>query len=131
MTTYRLDIIGPHSDDYTRHVADALDETMRVLNHATIMAADTSDPATIHHVLGRAHTAVARMGQLLGQLDRRLAGMHESGLVGDDSGDLELALRIARPTLDASREAARMLADRLSQAHRATSGLYLREEGDQ
>jgi len=133
MTDYRLDIIGPHGDDYTRHVSDALAECVRVLNHATQLQADTTDPATVHHVLGSLHDAVARMDQLLDQLTRRLADLHAAGQVAHDNGDADSAAHAvssAAGSLGHARTVIASVSGNLAAAHAATSGLHLRDESE-
>lgn len=133
MTDYRLDIAGPHSDAYTRYVADALAESVRVLNHATQLPADTRDPATVHHVLGSLHDAVARMDQLLDQLTRRLADLHAAGRIAHDNGNPDSAAHAvssATGSISHARTVIASVSGNLAAAHAATSGLHLRDESE-
>lgn len=126
MTDYRLGASGPHSAEHTLHAAEALAEAVRVLNHATRTQEGVPDPQTVHALLGHLHAATAGIDQLLHQLSDNLARFDCDDLA-DDSGNAGLALGSARWHLSEARPFAEMLADLLSAAHTATSGLYLRD----
>ncbi|GAA3172923.1 hypothetical protein [Nonomuraea roseoviolacea] len=128
MTTYRLDPAGPHSDEYTRHAADAFTEAVHVLNHATRSPEGVTDPATIHAVLGDLADGIARLDQLLLQLTERLTRLAESGRVGHDSGDpAKAAHAVANATgaIDYARRVMAAPGGNLAAAHNVTASLYL------
>lgn len=127
MTTYRLDPAGPHSDDYTMHVAQAFDEAARVLNHATRDSDGVTDPATVNAILGSLRASAHRLDQMLLQLDARLTHFSDTGQLADTSGRDREAFEGARVLLVGARDAAVVLAARLDRAFDATSGLYLRD----
>ncbi len=72
---------GPHSSEYTRQVAEAAAEAIRVLNHATLNHAAQAlrYPADADAVVESLATAAMRLPQLLEQLGYRLA---EWGVAG-------------------------------------------------
>jgi hypothetical protein len=84
--TITLSTLGPHSLDYTREVASAMAECVRVLNYATGSGAETAIvyPATSYDVLGALYTATARMPQLLSQLMSWLERTAGAGRLADD-----------------------------------------------
>lgn len=129
MTDYRLDTNGPHSGDYTRHVADALAESVRVLNHHTRDADALPDPAVIYDLLGSLFTATVGVDQLLRQVEERLGAMADSGRLRDDSGDHSRTPNQRRMALADARRLAEALAVRLERVHQITSGLYLQQDG--
>lgn len=124
---YRLNPDGPHSDDYTRHAAQAMAEAVRVLNHATRHPDGVTAPNTVHDVLSNMQDAVTRLDQLIEQLYKRLNGMYAAGRLNDDSGYPVRQLQAALKALVAAREPGRLLAMQLDQAHQATSGMYANE----
>jgi hypothetical protein len=83
--TITLSTLGPHSPDYTREVAWAMAECVRVLNYAAGSGVETAIvyPATVYEVLGALYTATARMPQLLSQLNTWLERA-EAGRLADD-----------------------------------------------
>ncbi|GAA3550478.1 hypothetical protein GCM10022419_033390 [Nonomuraea rosea] len=127
--THQLNPDGPHSDDYTRHVASALSESVRVLNHATREAGVTA-PNTVYDVLGHAAAAVSGLDQLLRQLNQRLASMHAAGEIGHDNHPPVNAVLQARLMLTEGRSLARALAERVDRAHEITAGMYLIDHSD-
>lgn len=127
---YRLNPDGPHSDDYTRHVAQALAESIRVLNHATRGPDGITYPGTVYDVLGSLNTAVDGLDQLLRQLYQKLNNMHAAGELGDDSGHPARELHATKTALTLSRETTRRLSAHLRFAHQTTSGMHLLEGGD-
>lgn len=84
--TITLNTLGPHSPEYTREVAWATAECIRVLNYATGSGAGTgiAYPATVYEVLGALYTATARMPQLLRQLVAWLDRASGAGGLADD-----------------------------------------------
>ena len=84
--TITLSTLGPHSPDYTREVAWAMAECVRVLNYAAGSGVETAIvyPATVYEVLGALSTATARMPQLLSQLNTWLERAVEAGRLADD-----------------------------------------------
>jgi hypothetical protein len=84
--TITLSTLGPHSPAYTRQVASAMAECVRVLNYASGSGAQMAIvyPATVYDVLGALYTATARMPQLLSQLIGWLEAVTEAGGVADD-----------------------------------------------
>lgn len=128
MTDYRLDTSGPHSGDYTRHVADALAESVRVLNHHTRDADALPHPSTIYDVLGSLNAAVGGLDQLLRQLDQRLVQFAQTGRLTDSNGDATSSVNTALRQLAGLRTDAAVMSERLARAFNATSGLYLRDE---
>lgn len=130
MADYRLDTDGPHSDDYTRQVARAFADAVRVLNHATSSRDGVTDPGTVHDVLGSLRTAVQRMDQLLHQLDQHLSRFDRDDLAHSGGGDPGIALGTAHlGVIDARAEVA-PLAAYLNEAYTATASLYLRDGGE-
>jgi hypothetical protein len=84
--TITLSTLGPHSPAYTREVASAMAECVRVLNYASGSGAQTAIvyPAAVYDVLGSLYTATARMPQLLSQLIIWLERAAEAGRLADD-----------------------------------------------
>lgn len=72
--TVTLSTGGPHSPAYTRQVASAAAEAIRVLNHATLNHADEAlaNPSDIDAVIEALAVAHARLLQLYNQLTERL-----------------------------------------------------------
>lgn len=127
MADFHLSVDGPHSDDYTRHVAQAFAEAVRVLNHATLNRDGVTDPATVHDVLGSLRDGIQRLEQTLHQLDGHLARFDRDDLAHSGGGNPGIALGTAHlGVIDARAEAA-PLAAYLDEAYTATSGLYLRD----
>jgi hypothetical protein len=122
--THQLNPDGPHDDDYTRHVASALSEAVRVLNHATRSSGVTA-PNTVYDVIGHVSAAAAGLDQLLRQLGQRLASMHTAGQIGHDNRPPAAAVLQARLMLTEGRSLARGLAERISRAHQITAGMHL------
>ena len=64
-----LNIDGPHSGDYSREVAEAVAEGIRVLNHASTGPASGLDYASdVDSILCNLQSAAYRLPQLLHQL---------------------------------------------------------------
>jgi hypothetical protein len=79
--TIRLSPDGPHSPEYTRQVASAAAEAVRVLNHATLNhpGQALAFPADADAVIGSISTAAQRLPQLLDQLREWLTGELTAG----------------------------------------------------
>lgn len=128
MADYRLDTDGPHSDDYTRQVAQAFAEAVRVLNHATLNRDGVTYPATVHDVLGSLRDGIQRLDQTLHQLNQHLTRFDRDDLAHSGGGDPGIALGTAHlGVIDARAEVA-PLAAYLNEAYTATSSLYLRDQ---
>lgn len=125
--THQLNPDGPHDDDYTRHVASALSESVRVLNHATRGAGITA-PNTVYDVLGHVSAAANGLEQLLRQLGQRLNSMHMAGEIGHDNRSAAIAVLQARLMLTEGRPLARALAERIDRAHEITAGMHLLDD---
>jgi len=114
--TIRLSSDGPHSPDYTREVAAAVAEAVRVLNHATTfghIGDALAFPADADAVLGSLSTAAQRLPQLLDQLRDWLVGELAAGRLrvghGPHAGDPAAATEAAaRKLRDASAIAFRL-----------------------
>lgn len=130
MTEYRLNPDGPHSDDYTRHVAQAFAESVRVLNHATRGQDGVPHPATINAILGELRTGMQRTEQLLQQLDGHLVRFDCDELADSVTGMPIFTLGASRVELQDAREHAVALAEHLDHAFNNTAGLYLRDGGE-
>ena len=82
-----LNTDGPHSGDYSREVAEAGAEGIRVLNHASIRPASGLDYASdVDSILRNLQSAACRLPQLLHQLAGWLQSLHEAGRLADDRG---------------------------------------------
>lgn len=119
---------GPHSSEYTKQVADALTESMRVLNHATLNHHSLQFPSDVAYVVSSMATAVFGMEQLSNQLSHWLESEHDAGRVGEwvegpNGGDADAAVDAARLQFEAVRESIQSLADRLNAIHSATNVL--------
>jgi hypothetical protein len=130
MTDYHLNTDGPHSDDYTRHVASAFAESVRVLNYATRTSDGVPHPATLNSVLGELRTGIQRMNQLLRQLDHHLVRFDCDEIADSVTGNPSLTLGTARVDLNDALTDATNLADYLDKAFNDTSGLYLRQDDE-
>ncbi|MGW4796137.1 hypothetical protein ACWEPC_27325 [Nonomuraea sp. NPDC004297] len=130
MTDYRLNPDGPHSDDYTRHVAQAFAESVRVLNYATRGRDGVPHPATVNSVLGDLCTGMQRMDQLLRQVRQRLDDFGQLDLADSQGRDVEDAVGWARVSVAEALDRASSCAAHLARAFNDTSGLYLRHGGE-
>lgn len=77
---------GPHSPDYTRQVAEAMAEAVRVLNYATQSDDGLKNPADAYELLGYLAAAAASLPQLLRQTQGFLDQGVQNGTVRDDHG---------------------------------------------
>lgn len=128
MSDLRLSPDGPHSDDYTREVANGLSECVRVLNHATQSINGVDYPSTVYEVIGSVHAAVFGLDQLIRQLDARLVDQRDSGQLYDARGlDASMTVAHARQALAETRALLPGLNAQLGRAHSATSELGLRD----
>ena len=125
---------GPHSPEYTRQVAEALAEAVRVLNFATAPPAFAGDlpaglgsPADVYDLLGSLEMAVERMPQLTGQLTAFLSAQKNTGALADDHGrGAAEQVALAAFNLGEAHHAAEVLAAALRGARDAISGLYVK-----
>jgi hypothetical protein len=119
----RLD--GPHTDGDTAAAARLVAEAVRFLNHATADCTGLSYAATAYTVTGELASAVARLGQLTGQLGRFLARELATGRLGDDFGsDPADAVNRTDDYLAAAAAAAVALADALGAAQNCMASLH-------
>lgn len=123
---FRLSPDGPHDDDYTCHIAAALSEAVRVLNHATRSRSGVVHPSTVHQVLGCSGAAVAGLNLTLTQIAGTLRQKLASGRLGDDHRPPDERVDSALSELAAARQTAHALADRPNRALNATADLHLR-----
>lgn len=78
---------GPHNAEYTGRLGDALAETVRVLNHATMPGAGGLEhPADAHRLIGDLYTTLGRMPQLFRQIAVFLQARQETGGLRDVEG---------------------------------------------
>lgn len=118
-----LNTDAPTDPDYTRDVADALSEAVRVLNHHTAKAGALHAPSDVYDVLGRLSAGTAGMRQLFHQLSVWVAAEHEAGRVRADHGDTEERVRATRSALAEAAGVAEALGEVLRSAHNTTSTL--------
>lgn len=113
---------GPHSPDYTREVAEAFAESVRVLNHAT-REAGPEYPGDVYDLLGSLKVGVQRLPQLFDQLAQFLFAELEAGRIRAASGDAGTSVRSAEIALDEAAGAAKAVLQRLEQAQSAVTWL--------
>ncbi|MEV4079735.1 hypothetical protein AB0J43_05520 [Nonomuraea fuscirosea] len=128
MTTVTLNADGPHSSDYTREVAQAMSECMRVLNYATRDGEDGLEfPADVASVAGEIRAAAERLDQLTRQLGDYLSKQQSDGKLrvthGPYEGHPEQAGAATQASLDQALEAARHLAEAWRAVHNTTSAI--------
>jgi hypothetical protein len=113
----RLSPGGPHSPDYTREVASAVAEAVRVLNHATLshIGESLAYPADADAVTGSLAIAAQRLPQLLDQLRGWLASELTAGRLQVNHG----------PHADNPAAAVQAASLQLGNASAAASQLYL------
>lgn len=123
-----LNTDGPHSPDYTRQLGDALAETVRCLNYATLAEAPGLDyPADAYSLLGALCTAMGRMPQLLDQVGRFLRDQAATGALGDDHGrDPAIQAGMAADLLEDVRNRIAGLTPNLHQAQNDIAGLHVK-----
>lgn len=123
-----LNTDGPHSPEYTREVADALAEAVRVLNYSTRSGeAGLESPADAYSLLGALYTATGRLPQLVTQIVAFLAAQGGSGALAD-AHDRSVATQIAEASyhLGHADGTATKLTAALQQAQQSISGLYVK-----
>jgi hypothetical protein len=115
--TVRLSLGVPPSPQYTREVAAAAAEAIRVLNHATFsgQGGALACPSDADAVIRSVATLASRLPQLLDQVREWLRGELRAGRLeaayGPYAGDPSAALAAAgTPLLDAAAIAARLQA---------------------
>ncbi|MEV1003422.1 hypothetical protein [Nonomuraea sp. NPDC050202] len=128
MTTVALSPDGPHSSDYTREVAQAVAEGIRVLNYATRDGEDGLQwPSDVASVAGEIRAAAERLDQLTRQLGDYLAKQQSDGKLrvthGPYKGHPEQAVAAAQASLDQALEAAHHLAQAWRAVHNTTSAI--------
>jgi hypothetical protein len=118
MTDIHLNPGGPHSPQYTRQVAAALAEAVRVLNHATFPPAGEAlaYPSDMDAVVQELATAVMRFPQLFSQLARWLGEQEDAGKLEINHGPCEGRPWRAVATFKALMTDAEGEADRLHRA---------------
>lgn len=123
---------GPHRPEYTREVANAVAEGIRVLNYATLGDAPGLDgPDDAYSLIAALYTATQRMPQLAGQITAFLAGWQASGQLADSNGlDPTAQVALASYHLGAAHASAMELTAGLRAAQNAIAGLYVREGTD-
>jgi hypothetical protein len=128
----RLSTTGPHSDDYTRRVANGISEAVRVLNYATRLGeCGITYPATVGDVLGSLSTATYGTQQLLTQLIDALEDQRSSGdLRATQPHDVHTTVMAAAVAITRAREAATTVAEALRSAQNATAALYLNDPAE-
>lgn len=123
---------GPHNPEYTRQVAGALAEAVRVLNYATRDGAPGLEyPGDLYDLLGNLVAAISRFPQLTGQSKSFLATQAASGTLGESQGrDVTEQAAMAAFALGGAGALAEELAGVLQQAQNAIAGLYVKDVGD-
>lgn len=124
-----LNTDGPHSPEYTQRVADALAESVRVLNYATRAGVGLECPGDVYSLLGSLYTATERLPQLVTQLVAFLAEQGGTGTLADDHGrDALTQIAEASYHLGHAHGASAALTKALQQAQQSISGLYVKGE---
>lgn len=127
--TIQLSTEGPHSPQYTRNVAAAAAEAVRVLNHATMNNRDQAlaYPADAESVIRSVAAVAQRLPQLLEQLQGWLAGELHAGRLqaayGPHAGDPAAAVAVAGGRLLTAAGCASQLSDALTAAAEAACTL--------
>ena len=108
MTDIDLSTGAPASPERTLQLAEALAETARVLNHATMDRAAFGVPSDVDRVLREVASAAARFQQLFAQAARWVADEDGAGRIEVASGDPRAAVLAlgARLTMAAGSAAA-------------------------
>jgi hypothetical protein len=116
---------GPHSGAYTREVARAFAETVRVLNHATAAAAGGLDhPQAADVVIGQLAAGARSLNQLLTQISAFVGAQVAAGrLAADSEPAARAAAAAARARLSDASGCARSMAAALEAAHENLSEL--------
>jgi hypothetical protein len=123
---------GPHSPEYTREVAGAVAEGIRVLNYATGGRdwPGLDYPGDAYDLLGWLYTATQRLPQLFTQLAGFLVAQGASSLADDQGRDPQACTAAAASDLERASTAASALTKLLQDAQLAISGLYVKDSGD-
>jgi hypothetical protein len=125
--TITLNIGGPYSPAYTRQLAAALPEIVRVLNHATFSHAGgaLAHPGDVDAVVEGLATAHARFAQLYGQLTEWLREQLAAGRLqvgyGPYRGDPAAAVREIAVSLQLAALSADAAHQALNQARQITA----------
>ena len=116
---------GPHSGAYTREVARAFAETVRVLNHATTAAAGGLDhPQAADVLIGQLAAGARSLNQLCAQISAFIGAQVAAGrLAADSEPGTRTAADTARARLADAAGCARSLAAALEAAHESLSEL--------
>jgi hypothetical protein len=121
---------GPHSPEYTRQVASALAECVRVLNHATLsheVGSALKYPSHVDYVLVELASMALRLPQLCEQIATWLAGQHAAGRIAVTYGTYEgrpgAAGMAAEAHLDDAKQAAGEMYEALNAARQLTSAM--------
>lgn len=134
MTTITLNPDGPHSPEYTRQVAAAVAEGVRVLNYATRDSEALQCPPDVDSVVQDLATTAQRLPQLLEQLSNWLGIDYAAGGVevshGPHAGNPREAVGQVRSLLGLAANTASSLYLWLDEARQITSTLSsARSEG--
>jgi hypothetical protein len=134
--TIQLSTEGPHSPQYTRNVAAAAAEAVRVLNHATMNNGDEAlaYPADAESVIRSVAAVAQRLPQLLEQLQGWLTGELQAGRLqaayGPHAGDPAAAVAATGGRLLTAAGCASQLSDALTAAAEAACTLYPAQEAE-
>lgn len=133
-----LDTDAPRDHEYTREVAEAAAEAVRVLNHATLSAGSGAlrYPSDVDAVLRSLSSMAARLPQLLGQLSRWLAEENAVARVQMDRGTRyegrpDEAVSAVWLALDSAAALAMQLGEKLAAAASVTVGMAAAGEEDE
>lgn len=117
-----LNMDGPRSPDYTRAVAEAFAESVRVLNYAR-RDAGLEYPGDVYDLLRWLKVRVQRLPQLFDQLAQFVYGDLEAGRVRAASGEAGTSVHGAKIALDEAAGAAKAVLQHLEQAQAAVTWL--------
>lgn len=100
-----LNPYGPHSPEYTRHVADTMAEAVRVLCYATQFSEGLKYAADVYDVLGALVATAGGLEQITRQLADFLATQNAQGVLAlDHGGDVSAAITEALNALKSARK---------------------------
>lgn len=127
-----LHTAGPHSPDYTRQVAAALAEAVRVLNYATRDdAPGLEQPSDVYDLLGNLRAAFEGVPQLLDQVTGWLQHASQADrLRADGVNDPGKWVDAAATHLLGARYGARNLAEGIDRAFNKVAVLKAAEDTD-
>jgi len=123
-----LNVDGPHSPEYTREVAAACSQAVRVLNHAT-KPGGLAHPVDVYEVLGSLAGGAANLPQALNQMARWTRSEAEQGRAaenaayGSHGGDTGAAVADMAEHLRQAADAADALYEHLHAAREALAGM--------